>query len=94
MLYKKALSPLVATILLVVFALVIGSITMIWGERYVRNVPPDNQSIKPGSRLECFDKSLIDNQLKDLQIEYIVGNIPLEEYLEKEKAIIQEIRSD
>ncbi|MFC1728027.1 archaellin/type IV pilin N-terminal domain-containing protein [Nanoarchaeota archaeon] len=32
---KKALSPLVATLLLVVFAIALGSVVMSWGKAYV-----------------------------------------------------------
>ena len=35
---KRALSPLVATILLVAFALVIGTVTMNWGRSYVEKI--------------------------------------------------------
>lgn len=32
---KKALSPLVATLLLVIFAIALGSVVMSWGKEYV-----------------------------------------------------------
>ena len=84
---KKALSPLVATILLVVFAVVIGTITMNWGKSYV-------EKIKEEPATETFDSAMIisikdiDTPLKELQIQYITGKITKEQYIEKEKPLI------
>jgi len=88
---KKALSPLVATILLVVFALIIGTATMSWGRDYVdkiNNTQADNQV----SSLVISIKELNENPLKDLQIDYITNKISLDEYLEKEPEAIKEAR--
>ncbi len=85
---KKALSPLVATILLVAFALVIGTATMSWGRNYV-----SEEDIDTKGRLECFDKSLVDNELKDLQLEYIVGEITLDQYIEKQQPIVEKLKN-
>lgn len=84
---RKALSPLIATILLVVFALLIGTITMNWGRSYV-------EKIKEEPKVDFFESSVvinikdIDTPLKELQIQYITGRITRTEYIEKEKELI------
>ena len=89
---KKALSPLVATVLLVVFALVIGTITMNWGKSYVEGIAEEPKEAGIG----VFDSAVIisikdiDNSLKELQLEYITGKITKEEYIEQEKALISD----
>ena len=87
---RKALSPLIATVLLVVFALVIGTITMNWGRSYV-------EKIKEEPKLEgAFDSAVIisikdiDTPLKELQLQHIVGKITKEEYIEKEKSLLND----
>lgn len=92
MLNKKSLSPLVATILLVVFALIVGTATMNWGKNYVENVP-DGSSEKIGSSI-VISIDYLDNPLKELQIKYITDKLTLEEYLAKEDMAIQEISSE
>ena len=92
MLNKKALSPLVATILLVVFALIVGTATMNWGKNYVENVPDKSLETSGASIVISIDH--LDNPLKDLQIKYITDKLTLEEYLEKEEEVIQEIRME
>jgi len=88
---KKAISPLIATILLVVFALVLGAITMSWGEGYVEKIEE-----KPESTIEALNGAIIisirsvDSPLKDLQIKHITGQISEDEYLAKEKELISE----
>lgn len=93
---KKALSPLVATILLVVFALVIGTITMNWGRSYVEKIKEE-----PEQEISSFDSAVIigvkdintppnEAPLKKLQIQYITGEITKEEYLAKEKTLIND----
>ncbi len=84
---KKALSPLVATMILVVFALIIGAITMNWGKNYVEGLEEtEGASVKSGTLL--IDINDIDTDLKELQIKHITGKITQEEYLEQEKNII------
>lgn len=83
---KKALSPLVATILLVVFALVIGTITMSWGKAYVEKAEEKPEEEGP---VIVIPLKIIDNELKELQIDYIIGRISKEEYLEEEKELIK-----
>ena len=41
---KKAVSPLVATILLVIFSLVLGTVTMNLGKAYIEDISKDSQT--------------------------------------------------
>ncbi len=84
---KKALSPLVATMLLVVFALVIGSIVMSFGESYIQKIEemPKTKTVESAVIISIKD---IDTPLKELQIQYITGKLTKKEYLEKEKGLI------
>lgn len=83
---KKGLSPLVATFLLVVFALIIGTITMSWGKSYV-------EGISEGSEEGALEDTVVispedvDTPLKKLQLDYIKGIISEEEYREREKEL-------
>lgn len=86
---KRALSPLLATILLLVFALVIGTITINWGKAYVENIQEE-------PKVGVFDNAVIinindiDTPLKELQLQYITKKITEQEYLEREKALIND----
>ena len=84
---KRALSPLIATILLVVFALVIGTITMNWGRSYVERIKeePEQGFLESAVIISIKD---IDTPLKELQIDYITGKISEQEYIAREKALI------
>jgi flagellin-like protein len=84
---KKALSPLVATILLVVFALIIGTATMSWGKNYVENIPEQEHSSVGSSIVIGMED--VDDPLKELQIKYITDRITLDDYLVEEKVIIE-----
>jgi len=84
---KKALSPLVATILLVVFALVIGIITMNWGKSYVEKIKEEPKEFESAVIISIKD---IDTPLKELQLQHITGKITKEEYIEKEKDLIND----
>lgn len=85
---RRAISPLIATILLIAFALLIGTATMNWGKAYV-----DKIDTKKGTG-DRFDSAIIisldkiDTPLKELQIKYITGQISAEEYFEKEKEVL------
>ena len=89
---KRALSPLVATVLLVVFALVIGTITMNWGRTYVESIKEEPEISVGGVFESAVVISIkdIDNPLKELQLEYITGKITKEEYVQKEKTLIND----
>ena len=84
---KKGLSPLVATILLVVFALIIGTATMKFGQDYVNDT---------GVQQEDFTISIplskLDNDLKKAQLDYISGKDDLDRYLEREKKALSQMR--
>ena len=87
---KKAISPLIATILLVLFALVLGAITMSWGKGYVEKIEE-----KPESTIEALNGAFIisikslDTPLKELQVKHITGRLTEEEYLEQEKELLE-----
>ena len=89
MMHRKALSPLVATVLLVVFALVIGTITMNWGKSYVEKIQeePDIGVFNSAFLISIQD---IDTPLKELQFRHLTGKITQEEYIEKEKVLISD----
>ncbi len=90
---KRALSPLIATVLLVIFALVIGTITMNWGKSYVDKIKEEPEAEE---KISSFDSAIIisikdiDTPLKELQIQYITGKMTKEEYIEKEKEVIND----
>ncbi len=81
---KRAMSPLVATILLVVFALAIGTATMSWGKNFA---PGTTSNLEERSSAVVIPGDKVDNDLKKLQIDYILDKITLNDYLEKEKQI-------
>lgn len=83
---KKGLSPLVATALLVVFALIIGTITMSWGKSYVEGIGEEGEAFEDTVIISIED---VDTPLKKLQLEYITGKISEEEYTKKEKELIK-----
>lgn len=83
---KKGLSPLVATALLVVFALIIGTITMSWGKSYVEGIGEEGEAFEDTVMISVED---VDTPLKKLQLEYITGKISEDEYIEKEKELIK-----
>ncbi|MBU0615464.1 MAG: hypothetical protein KJ601_05195 [Nanoarchaeota archaeon] len=80
---RKALSPLMATIILVLFALVIGTVTMNLGKGYVEDIAEET----PKSSI-IIDITDIDTPLKELQVKHITGRISEEEYLDQEQILI------
>ncbi len=85
---KKALSPLIATLLLVIFAIVVGAVTMSWGKNYVEDIKTKEPVEKLESAIMISIKD-VDTPLKELQIKYITNQISEEEYLQKEKELIK-----
>ena len=81
---KKGLSPLVATLLLVVFALAIGTITMTFGKSYTTGAEDDTLSEQP---IVIANDAIGTDPLKALQLEYIQGKISQEEYLQRQKEL-------
>lgn len=87
---KRALSPLLATMLLLVFALIVGTITINWGKAYVEQIPEE-------PKIGVFDNAVVINindiqsdPLKKLQVQYLTGEITKQEYIEREKALIND----
>ena len=85
---KKALSPLVATVLLVIFSLAIGTITMNWGKNYVEKINLQEQKDEPRTGTLIVNYRDIDTELKELQIRHILGEISQSQYLEQEARLI------
>ncbi|MCK4521122.1 MAG: hypothetical protein KAU20_00995 [Nanoarchaeota archaeon] len=81
---KKAVSPLVATILLVAFALILGTITMNLGKSYIEGI----SGVEEQPATITIDSDDIDDPLKIAQIKYITNEITKEEYLEITKNIL------
>jgi len=52
MMNKKAVSPLIATVLLIAFTVALGAIVMNWGESFVRNTQ-DTASEASEGKIEC-----------------------------------------
>ena len=85
---KKALSPLVATILLVIFSLAIGTITMNWGKNYVEKINLQEQKEESKTGTLIINYKDIDTELKELQIRHIFGEISQSQYLEQEAKLL------
>ena len=89
---KKALSPLFATLILVIFALIIGTVTMNWGKSYVEKIKEEPKAPSFDSGYVISNKDINtppeEAPLKKLQIQYITNEITKEEYLNKEKSLI------
>ena len=83
---RRALSPLVATILLVVFSLVVGVITMNWGKSYVAKIA--EEPVEEHGGTVVLDMNDVDTPLKELQLMHLTGKITQAQYLEQEKSII------
>ena len=87
---KKSMTPIMATLLLVVFALIIGTATMNWGKEYVEKInkmEPSNPIDGPDWDI-CLDGNInLDTQLKILQAKHICGTISEDEYYKEEKKI-------
>jgi flagellin-like protein len=85
---NRGLSPLVATILLVAFALVIGTVTMNWGRSYVEKIKEEPEVKGLFESAIIISIKDVDTPLKELQIEYITGQITLDQYVSKEQPLI------
>ena len=85
---NKALSPLVATLLLLAFALVVGTVTMNWGKSYIENIGEPPKEYEPMKSSIVVNIEDIDTPLKKLQIEHITGQISEQEYIARENQII------
>ncbi|MBW2974327.1 hypothetical protein KY366_01285 [Candidatus Woesearchaeota archaeon] len=88
---KKALSPLIATLLLVVFALVIGTITMNWGRLYIEKIKTEPQAAEAVDSAVIISIKDINTPLKELQLQHITGRITEKEYIEKENVLLNNL---
>lgn len=92
MMNKRALSPMAATTLLVIFALILGTITMGFGRNYVDNINVKTERLKvkeigpEGTTISPVDT---EDPLAQLQIQYLQGKISKEEYLERQKELTE-----
>lgn len=87
---KKSMTPIMATLLLVVFALIIGTATMNWGKEYVEkinNMESNNPINDPDFGICLGGNINLDTQLKILQSKHICGMISEDEYYREEKKI-------
>ena len=77
---KRAVSPLVATLLLVVFAIAIGSVVMSWSKQYDQ----DSSAASEGS----VDDAGVNSLLDDLNQRYENGDITKEQFQELKKVLL------
>ena len=83
----RAMRPLVATLLLIGFALFVGTLTMNWGRSYVEDIKGD-VSAAARENVVLVELSTINTPLKQLQLEFLLGKMDEREYLVLEKNII------
>ncbi|MDO8740268.1 MAG: hypothetical protein Q7J54_01695 [Candidatus Woesearchaeota archaeon] len=82
---KRALSPLIATVLLIAFAIALGAIVMSLGKNYIQSISTELQPAQP---TEICKTAATGDPLKDLQIQYINDQISRSEYISRESSII------
>ncbi|MBI2128673.1 hypothetical protein HYU07_00390 [Candidatus Woesearchaeota archaeon] len=82
---KRALSPLIATVLLIAFAIALGAIVMSLGKNYIQSISTD---LQPTQAAEICKTAATGDSLKDLQIQYINNKISRSDYISREKSII------
>ena len=80
---RRALSPLIATLLLVVFALVIGTATMSWGKEYVQNLETLEEKTQISTTI-TIPTNNINTPLKEIQIKHLIGEYTEEQYYAEE----------
>jgi len=83
MMNRRGLSPLVATVLLIAFAVALGAVIMSLGKSYVESIP---EEISTGDAV-C-DPTTVTDTLQLLQIQFINGEITKEQYISKEQQIL------
>lgn len=76
---KKALSPLVATLLLVIFAIALGSVVMSWGKEYVEQAAV----VKDVTVQDVGERSVFE----ELDERFQKGEITKEQYEELKKIL-------
>lgn len=82
---KRALSPLIATVLLIAFAIALGAIVMGLGKNYIKSISAE---LQPAQSVEICKEGVTSDPLKELQIQYINDRISRLDYLSEEKLII------
>ena len=80
---KMGITPLLATFLLIIFAMSLGSVVMSFGKDYMASAEP----ISEDEPLDVCETNIDLGQLKNLQILHINNIISTEEYLEMEKGV-------
>jgi flagellin-like protein len=80
---RRAISPLIATVFLIAFAVALGAVIMSLGKTYVESIPASAAGAK------VCDSTTVTDSLKLLQIQYINGDITKEQYADKQKAFLQ-----
>ena len=83
MMNRRGLSPLVATVLLIAFAVALGAVIMSLGKSYVESIL---EEISTGDAV-C-DPTTVTDTLQLLQIQFINGEITKEQYISKEQQIL------
>lgn len=76
---KRGISPLIATVLLVAFAVALGAVVMSW----TSGVEPE-----PAIGGTCIISTVPSDPMQQLMISYIKGDISKQEYLAREKQFI------
>ncbi|MBI2575666.1 hypothetical protein HYV84_00485 [Candidatus Woesearchaeota archaeon] len=84
---KRGLTPLVATFMLIGFALIVGTLTMNWGRNYVEGIKGE-VSAAAKENVVLIELSTINTPLKQLQLEFLLGKMNEGEYLVLEKSAI------
>ncbi len=75
---------MIATVVLLVFAVLMGALVMTVGEELVQDIPDQ----KPSSSTVCLKEPRGD-PLKTLQVQFLNGKISRSEYIAKERALIR-----
>ncbi len=76
---------MVATVVLLVFAVLMGALVMTVGEELIQDIPEKPQS---SASTICLKEPRGD-PLKSLQVQFLDGKISRSEYIAKERALIR-----
>lgn len=80
---KRGVTPLMVTIVLIGFAVAVGSIVMSLGKDYVQDIPDTETSQQ--NNVVCVGTA--GEPLKDLMVKYINEEITIEQYLQGESIL-------
>ncbi len=80
MMNKKAVSPLIATFLLLVFSIALGSVVMSWGKGYVEQAAAPEVTVKQAAEKSIFE---------ELDQRFARGEITQEQYNELKKVLLE-----